>query len=347
MCSAMCSRSLALGLRHFLERYSFQRYRRAALALERSTVLRAALTLAVAGLSAACGHQEGVVGRMHPSDAGTGLQPSAEVFETEFVDNAGVWSSDTALPNASTRFGQSDSAARDGKVVELTFPGDATLTASDNVGPAYVTQIETLDPFAFGTLRTRVKFGACAASEETIQSILGYFSDGTDADQDGLTDELEIDLQFACGTPGFLYLTVFTDYERTASAERFRKLSHVVDFTSGAEYDTLSDDSDEFVQSGVRAELVRPKLVSAGEYYELGFTWHSDSVRFFLVDGTEELTLWTLNDAAHVPQHPIHLMYNLWHPDSHWFPATGAADFPAKDVIMRVDWLRYEMVEAR
>jgi len=309
-----------------------------------SIVLRA-MALLTPGIGVACGHQDGVVGVIHARDAGSDNPPVATVFETEFVDNPGVWTIETALSNASARFGQADSAARDGRVVALTFPGDATRAASDSVGPAYVTQLETLDQFAFGTLRTRVKFGACAPNEETIQSILGYFSDGSDSDRDGLTDDLEIDIQLACGSPGFVYLTVFTDYDQTPAAERFRKLSHIVDFATGTEYDSLAYNSDEFVLTGVREALVRPGLVSANSYYELGFTWRSDSVRFFLLDGNDELTLWTLNDAAHVPQHPIHLMYNLWHPDSHWFPATGAADFPAHDVVMRVDWLRYEPLE--
>jgi hypothetical protein len=43
-----------------------------------------------------------------------------------------------------------------------------------------------------------------------------------------------------------------------------------------------------------------------------------------------------------VPQLPLQAMYNLWHPDTHWYPTDGAADFPASDVVMRVDWLSYE-----
>ncbi|HMA94394.1 MAG TPA: hypothetical protein VKP30_17000 [Polyangiaceae bacterium] len=309
------------------------------------SIAQQSLVLLGSGVGIGCGHQDGVVGAMHARDAGGDNQPGDTVFETDFVDNSGVWTVETALSNASARFGQTDSAARDGKVVSLTFPGDASKSAADAVGPAYVTQLETLGQFAFGTLRTRVKFGACGPNEETIQSILGYFSDGSDSDQDGLTDDIEIDLQIACSSPGFVYLTVFTDYDQTAGSERFRKLSHIVDFATGTEYDSLADNSDEFVPTGVRPSLVRPGLVNANSYYELGFTWQSDAVRFFLVDGAEELTLWNLNDAAHVPQHPIHLMYNLWHPDSHWFPVTGAADFPGNDVVMRVDWLRYSLLD--
>jgi hypothetical protein len=35
-------------------------------------------------------------------------------------------------------------------------------------------------------------------------------------------------------------------------------------------------------------------------------------------------------------------MYNLWHPDTHWYPVEGSADFPTNDVVMHVDWLSFE-----
>jgi len=35
-------------------------------------------------------------------------------------------------------------------------------------------------------------------------------------------------------------------------------------------------------------------------------------------------------------------MYNLWHPDVHWYPQAGAADFPTNDVVMNVDWVSFE-----
>jgi hypothetical protein len=196
--------------------------------------------------------------------------------------------------------------------------------------------------FSFGKLQTSVKFGSCASSEETIQSILGYFNDGTDLDQNGRTDDIEIDIQIPCGTLGSLYLTVFTDYESTPSGENFRKMSHIIDFTTGTEYENIADDSDDFVVVNESTVFKRPDLFTTDQFYEVGFEWHNDEVRFFLVDGTDEITLWTLNDVSHVPQRPVNLVYNLWHPASHWFPATGAADFPANDVVMRVDWLRYE-----
>ncbi len=285
-----------------------------------------------------CGTEEGAVGRQHALDAST----STHIFESDFASNGDLWNVETSLPRASASFGAPDSLARDGNVAELVFPGNASATSTDNVGPDYVTQISSRDRFGFGTLRTRVNFGGCAGAEEVVAAVLGYFNDGQDHDNNGITDDIEIDLQVTCGTPHVIYLTVFTDYQVTAAGTQFRKLSHIVDLATGAEYDSPSDDSDTYVPSGNNAALTKPALATTNTYFELGYEWHSGSVRFFINDGTTDLTLWTLADAAHVPQQPVYLMYNLWHPDSHWFPSSGAADFPANDVVMKLDWVRFE-----
>ena len=282
----------------------------------------------------ACGSQNGIVGRQAPPTA---------TFETEFVANDGVWETTAVLSGAAVEFGQPSAVARDGNLATLRFPGHAEYAATDYVGPDYVTQIATVASFHFGTLRTRVAFGSCRSTEDTVSAVLGYARDGSDLNGNQITDDSEITLQIACGTPSFAYLTVFTDYDVSAAGvETFRKLSHVVDFSTGMQYDTPSDSTDDFVASGTEPNLARASLVADGGFYEVGFDWQSGSIRFFLVDGTEELTLWTLTGSAHIPQQPVHLMYNLWHPDSHWYPATGVAQFPADDVVMQLDWLRYE-----
>jgi len=298
----------------------------------------AALILSLAMAFCSCGTQEGLVGRQLIGDAAI----ATSAFESEFATNGGLWAVTTALPRSSVRFGQSDPNARDGNVAELLFPGDSSLTATDNVGPDYVTQISTLDRFGFGTLRTRIDFGVCAGTEEVVQAVLGYFSDGLDYNGNGITDDIEIDLQVTCSTPHFAYLSVYTDYQASSSGAQFRKLSHVVDFSTGTEYDTPSDSSDTFVESGNNTTLMRPALFASNTFYELGYERHAGSIRFFLVDGSEELTLWTLDDAAHVPQLPVYLMFNLWHSSTHWFPTAGDADFPANDVVLKVDWIRFD-----
>jgi hypothetical protein len=289
-------------------------------------VRRAAVALV---LVLSCGPRDGVVGY-------AGDPP---VYLAEFEPGIPGWEEQVVAPDATTATGVRDDAARDGFVASLVFPGHADYAASDLTDARYATQIQSLDRFSFGTYRARVALGACSSDEEVVTAFLGYFNDGTDRDSDGITDDLEVDLQITCSTPTFAYLTVFTDYADTASGPVFRKLGRVVDFSNGELYDTPSDDSDSFERSGSDPALVKPDLFAPGVFREIGFEWQPDSIRFFVdIDGNDH-ELWQLTGRNHVPQQPLHLMFNLWHPEDHWFPRQGSADYPANDVVLTVDWV--------
>ena len=77
-----------------------------------------------------------------------------------------------------------------------------------------------------------------------------------------------------------------------------------------------------------------------GTFYEMGFAWQPDRLRFFMVFDSEEVTLWDFTDATLIPQNPAQFLFNVWHAPTHWFEG-GAADYPASDAVMRVDWFRY------
>src|SRR5512145_2016639 len=287
--------------------------------------------------SLGCGRQVGYVGRENANAVDAG----GDVFWSDFPSSDDQWTIDAVLPRASVNLGRPNALAADNRVAELLFPGNPSLGPMDDAGPEFVTQLATVRRFHFGTLRTKVSFGACDRLESVMQAVLGYFNDGTDSNGNGLVDDLEIDFQVGCESPNVALLSVFTDYQESANGTQFRKLSRIIDFATGEVFDTMADDASDFTPSGTDATLVRPQLMGLDSFHEIGFDWQPDSIRFFIVDGAEELTLWTLNGADHVPQQPIYLMYNLWHPSSHWFPLDGAADFPANDVVMKLDWVRY------
>jgi hypothetical protein len=294
--------------------------------------------LLLASLLVACGHQDGIVGAQPLGAAGQ----TSLGFVDEFTPTSAIWEPQTTLPGASTSVGDANQAARDGYLAELHFPGHPEYGPKQQVGAQFVTQLATNERFHFGTYRTRLSFGSCDPGEETVMAFLGYFNDGTDHDGDGIVDDLEIDMQVACGTPSNLFLTVFTDDEEPPQGTRFRKLSHVVDFSSGDAFETQATDSEAYASVGNDPFLLAPELLAPDALYELGFEWHTDSIRFFLVLNGAERDLWTLTGAERVPQLPVQIMYNLWHPDTHWYPAEGSADFPANDVVMRVDWVSFE-----
>lgn len=289
-------------------------------------------------LAVACGDRDGVVG-VQPLGAGGGGGTDSG-FLDELVSNDGRWLPQQSLPGAATAVGARDDSARDGFLAELRLPGHPEYEAGDSAGPVYATQLATEQRFHFGTFRTRLSFGRCAPNEEAVMAFLGFWNDGSDADGDGIVDDLEINVQVLCSDPSKLFLTVFTDYEEEP-ARRFRKLSRLIDFASGELFDTPASDSESLELVPRDEALVIAAPFAADTFQELGFTWRADSLHFFLrVDGVDR-TLWTLLGSERVPQRPVQVMYNSWHPESHWYAPQASADFPANDVIFRVDWLSY------
>lgn len=286
-------------------------------------------------LSVGCGPSDGLVGVVSSSPS-----ERTPTFEAQFATKDSLWQAEAGIARGGVTVGDANADALDGWVATLVLPGHPDYGPKDGEGPNLATAFTLNESFGYGTYRSRVAFGSCASSEEATEAVLGYFSDGGDHNGNGIRDETEIDFQLVCGSPSLAYLTVFTDYEERASGEVFRKLSRVVDFATGRTYDTPSASEEGFVPGATDASLLLPTF-TAGRFYEVGFEWHAGQIRFFIDVGAGEKTLWTLSDPARVPTGSVQMVYNAWHPESHWFPLSGAADYPARDVAMSIDWFRF------
>jgi hypothetical protein len=233
-----------------------------------------------------------------------------------------------------------DPEADDGLVARLRFPGLPALGNPDRVGPAFASELATnSEGFHFGTYRMRVKLAKCAPGEEVVNGLFTYFNDGADHDGDGLVDNSEIDIEVLCATPRVVFLSVWTDY--SFATEQFRKITRAIDFATGDIWESPSDHEYGLDRKGNDPTLHLPDLLDPSQFVELGFEWHADRVRYFaLVDGQEK-TLWELSDAAHVPQLPAAIMFNVWHTGEHWFGGGAPPDYPASDAVQLVDWIKY------
>lgn len=304
----------------------------------RSPRRRCGARLAGAGLAlvlAACGRRDAQVGVVPLADGSA----APALFSSELERNDGFWKASAPLPGAAVTFGAAASGARDGRVAELRFPGAPALSATDRVDPDLATQIETLQFFRYGTFEARVQFPSCAPGEEIASAVFMYFRDGRDVDDNGLTDLHELDLHVLCGTPSFIVLTAWSDYDAQpdGGAETFLMLSRAVDTATGDVYDTSAPGERAYVKTGAAPELAQPGFPAAGAFYDVGIEWLPARVRFFIVLGGAERTLWTVTDARYVPQVPLPMMFNVWHPSTHWLPQRTPADYPTQDGVMRID----------
>ena len=305
---------------------------------ERGWPARAGLLLLV---TAACTPRNAVVGGIPSPDASTDGRVLG--WSTQFAAEEGLWEQTAPLPGATIDFGVASGAAGDDAVVELRLPGVPGAGPDTDPGPDVATQIATRRFVQFGMFRTRVSFASCAPTEEVASAVFAFFNDGSDANGNGIADNPEIDLQVLCGTPTFVVLTCWSDFERaTATApERFIKRSHAVDMSTGDIYDTISDTGNAFAKTSTAIDLVYPGFPDPNGFYEVGFDWQPSSVRFFIVKDGREITLWTLGDSKLIPQVPLQLMLNLWHPTEHWIPARSPANYPGSDAVLRADWAEY------
>jgi hypothetical protein len=281
-----------------------------------------------------------------PSEDGTGKDGSAQpdgvaappTFAAEMIASDRSRFFSRSDNGGAVGFGLANANAADNAVAELYFHGDPALGPSDKLSPDYATEIGTDDgTFRYGTYRTRVQLARCAANEELVNGIFTYFNDGKDHDGDGLVDNSEIDIEILCSDPSIISLTVWTEYTSDAAGKN-RHVSRMIRTKTGDYEDTR--DYDTVIGNGSNPDFKQPGFPDPEAFYEMGFEWHAGSIRYFMVLGGKEVTLWTLADAKDIPTLAAPFLFNVWHSED-WWNSKGAADYPASDAVMRVDWFRY------
>jgi hypothetical protein len=296
------------------------------------------LSLATSATLAAC-----ALASCAPHDAQVGVAPTADggsprvLFEADFAANGGAWQVQTPLDGARVTFGAASPGSADGHVAQLLFPGSPALVPTDRADPRLATEIESSQYFRFGTFRARVQFATCAPTEEIASAVFMYFGSDHDGNGNGITDTPELDFHVLGGTPSFIVLTAWSDYELVGGVETFRQVSRAIDMATGDLYDTLAPGERGYTKTGQAPELAWPGFPAPNTFYDVGIDWQAARVRFFIVRDGVEVTLWTMSETAFVPEVPLPLMFNVWHPGTHWVPARSPADYPANDSVFIVD----------
>jgi hypothetical protein len=207
------------------------------------------------------------------------------------------------------------------------------------VSPEFASELESDETFGYGTFRVRVEPARCASDEDVVTGIFTY-AYGGDQNENGITDNREIDIEMLCGSPYIVWLSIWTDYEEGGA---FVKTTRGVDMRTGEYRQTPEDGHGQYDLSGVLGVIdgaIRPEFPAEGVFYEMGFEWTAEHVRYFIVLDGEEVTLWDYTEADYVPREPAAFLVNVWHPDSDWW-TNDPADYPASDAVVRLDWFRY------
>jgi hypothetical protein len=287
-----------------------------------------------------CTTRDAVVGKVLAGGEPDGAV--APALASDFARDDGAWNLVTHLPGADITFGSPAAGAVDDRAVVLRLPGAVTGDPATFAGPAFATEIDSVAFLRFGTLRARIQFPTCDPGEEVAAAMFWFYNDGQDRNGDGITDNPEIDLHVLCGTPTFLVLTAWSDYQVAPDgSEAFRRVSRAVDLATGDLYDGVSDHERAYAKTGQSAVLARPDFAPTAGFVEVGIEWRTDGIRFFATFAGVETTLWQMNEARFIPQVPLQFCFNLWHPATHWLPPAGPARYPAADARLAIDGFGY------
>lgn len=284
-------------------------------------------------LLAGCGTDSQGSENSNDRDSVNSCDDCVSAFMRDMSQGASDWEQ-RYQAQAAIVFARPDAQAVDNHVTELVFPAQATAL----VGTDFATEIAYPERSFYGRYQARVQFSHCQANEEVVNGIFTYANDGVDLNQNGLTDNSEIDIEFLCGEPQYLWLSSWTDYDDNG----FYKVTRRIDLTTGELYQTPEQGESQYdLEAAGSLQNWQPIALSSGQFYTVGFDWQADSIRWFIERDDQEVTLWHFSDARFIPQQPGQFMLNLWYPGTHWSDGR-AADAAADKSYFVIDQIRYE-----
>jgi beta-glucanase (GH16 family) len=247
-----------------------------------------------------------------------------------------------ARGGSSVTSGVSDSAARDGKALNLTIP----TGAGDSPGNA--AEVATNKKFLYGSFGSRVRTADCSGQPNTgaVTGIFTYGNDGTDQDGDGLTDNSEIDVEVLCARPDVVNLTIYTDYQ--ASNSKSQRVSRIIDLKAGKVISTCyyTDFSGNCIEvlSGIQNVPTTvpaiPGFNSSTSYNDYKIDWTKDRVLFTVTDSSgKKITLWDYQGPTErIPHRSASYLVNFWH-TSDWaaHERPGSVRTPTSPLTVSVD----------
>lgn len=266
---------------------------------------------------------------------------TAQALEDTFSQalDPAVWVSQTSLRGAKITCPVSDSLGKDGKVLELVYPGGSSARRT---GPGWSTEVELTERTGYGAYQARLKPASSRSTEGVVSAFFTYYNDGIDYDGDGIGDNSEIDFEFLGAEPSIVYITVWTDYEVIDGVERFYHTARKVDISTGKVWQTAPGFEGEYghLEPTTPLDWSQPGFVGSSAYRTYGFDWSETQVRFWmdLEDGAGPRELWRFQGlpGQEIPAIEAYPMINLWHNEYAWDTGQPARP-PASAVNLRVD----------
>jgi beta-glucanase (GH16 family) len=231
--------------------------------------------------------------------------------------------------------------ADDGRALRLN------LAARPSPGPRQgVTVASRYSSYRYGIFGSRLRSADCRGQDRpgVVTGTFVYAMDHSDANRNGLPDNDEIDIEFLCGQPDVIWMSLWTDYDEARDLPR--KISRAVNLRTGTVLTTCYSTS----WSGPCAALLPgentpatvlavPDYNSATRFRSYTFDWQPNRVTFQTVDDRgRKIVLWDYRGpVARIPQKPMTFMQNVWH-TRNWDPLNGPShNQPTADIAAYLD----------
>jgi Glycosyl hydrolases family 16 len=230
--------------------------------------------------------------------------------------------------------------AIDGKALKLQ------LNAYPEAGAGGGAVITSNTLYRYGSFGTRMRTADCSGQDHpgVVTGTFTYAPGHSDANDNGVSDNDEIDIEFLCAQPDVVYLSIWTDYSETGNS--LRKISRAINLRTGKVLSTcylvaygsacLPILPGENSPTGVPPI---PGFNSATQFATYSFDWQPDHVTFNAYDGSgRKLLLWDYRGPrSRIPGQPSSLMQNVTHTKT-WDPLNGPAhNQPTADTSAYID----------
>lgn len=242
----------------------------------------------------------------------------------------------------------SDPDAIDGKVLELVLPANIR-----EAGPVGGPNIESTEKCSYGTYTARLKTPDCKPEEGIITGFFTYFNDywnnpsnPVDENNNKISDNSEIDFEFVGAEKDCIYMSVWTDY--VENPLNFKKITRRVNMRTGEIKQTPKGKENiyDLVLNKKRLRYTIPDFDHSAGFYEYGFIWTPENVKFYLKTRERIIELWNFSNLGGVPQHKAQFMFNLWHNDTHWHNGMKVLA-PSANSILEIDFAGYKAMKIR
>jgi beta-glucanase (GH16 family) len=233
------------------------------------------------------------------------------------------------------------------------------MVPENDANPWQGANFESKEKTLFGRYSARIKIPSVQI-QPNVGGVVGFFTyyndlynheQEKDINENGLSDNSEIDFEWLIANPQLVYLTAWTDSEENGNC---RKIARIINLATGqiltTNYSTkLGTSGTQLTGSENEPSTISaiPNFDASKDFDTYGFDWKTDNIRWWIINPNKEsdtIVLWNYRGKVErITQKPAYLMFNFWHTND--WAAEGkpqSKQKPNETFWAEFDFIKYE-----